>query len=208
MKGVFDKFAYISCDATYDSSCVDASSKSDESIKYEAFIKPDQLQDALLELGVALTRGKVEELVLAMDLDEKGGLDFEEFKHAVQQPLTQLEQWASMLPLAGLLAKSLPVIGGEGDQPLRNFSRLGENEIDTVVEVFSEGLRRILIEARTASRQIFDNMNKKASEAANDLAGGDSAGSKFKTFKMSTGKVTDYYKGLSSRIGTFYELRL
>eukprot|EP00291_Cryptomonas_curvata_P027813 CAMPEP_0172212760 /NCGR_PEP_ID=MMETSP1050-20130122/37213_1 /TAXON_ID=233186 /ORGANISM="Cryptomonas curvata, Strain CCAP979/52" /LENGTH=288 /DNA_ID=CAMNT_0012893511 /DNA_START=614 /DNA_END=1477 /DNA_ORIENTATION=+ len=136
-----------------------------------------------------------------MDLDEKGGLDYEEFKQAVAQLPTQLEKWASMLPLAGMLASSLPIRGSEGDQALRDFSRLRDEEIETAAEAFKVGLRRLLLEEKAAMRLIFDNVDSKASEAAKASAKGVSAVSKFKTFKMSTGTVADYHSGLSSRIG-------
>jgi hypothetical protein len=151
-----------------------------------------------------MKRDKAEELMVMMDLDENGGLDFEEFKRALQQQPTQLEQWAGMLPLAGMLARSLPVSSGQGDQPLRDFGRLADVEIDAAVEVFSKGLKLLLSTARASTRQMFDSMDKKAFEAAKDLADGVSAVSKYKTFTMSTGKVADYHEGLSSRIGMFF----
>jgi hypothetical protein len=146
-----------------------------------------------------MEKEKAAELMLMMDLDENGGLDFEEFKRAVQQPPTQLEQWTSMLPLAGLLARCLPVSGEQGDQALRDFSRLSEDGINTAVEVFSEGLRQLLMQAKDKTKQMFDTVDQKANEAAKDTADGVSAASKFKTFKMSTGKVEDYHKGLSGK---------
>ncbi len=106
MKAVFDKFA--------DQPCTDNSSMSESKSKFTALIRTDGLQDAMLELGAPIERGKVEELIAVMDIDENGGLDFEGFKRAVQQPPTPLEQWAGMLPLAGMLARSLPVSGGQG----------------------------------------------------------------------------------------------
>jgi hypothetical protein len=162
------------------------------------------LQNALIELSVSVEAEEVEKLITAMDPDEKGGLDFEEFKRAVQPPQTQLEQWSSMLPLAGMLARSLPVSGGQGDQPLRDFSRLDEDDINTTVKVFSEGLRRLLMEAKEAARVMFSSVDKKALEASKDSAGGVSVVSKYKTFKMSTGKVKEYFEGISSRIGALY----
>jgi hypothetical protein len=206
-KRVFDKFAER-CIGTIGDNILESERPSmDDSIlepdsKNKSFVRTDGLQRALLELGVQMKREKVEELIVAMDLDENGGLDFEEFKRAVQQPPTQLEQWASMLPLAGMLARSLPVSAGPGDQPLRGFSRLDEHEIDTAVELFSGCLRLLLIKTQATLRHKFDSMDKKASEDAKDSAGGFSAASKFKTFKMSTGKVSEYHDGLSSRIGT------
>ena len=200
---VFYKFAERSSDpaAIHESACRDDAPVHDSRFDGEALIRTDGLQSALLELGVPMHRNKVEDLMVEMDLDENGGLDLEEFKRAVQQSPTQLEQWASMLPLAGLLARSLPVSSGQGDQPLRDFSRLGEDEIDAAVGVFSAGLRRLLIKAKASSLQMFDNVDKKASEAAKESASCVSAGSKFKTFKMSTGKVIQYFEGLPSRIG-------
>jgi hypothetical protein len=173
-KGVFEKFADIEIsmgtagDTAFDHSYMDYSSMSVSKSKVKALIRTDGLKDALLELGVQMKREKVEALMAVMDLDENGGLDFDEFKRAVQQPLTQLEQWASMLPLAGVLARSLPVSGGQGDQSLRDFSRLGEDEINAaVVVVFSEGLRCLLMEANASesARQMFDSVNKKVEEA-------------------------------------------
>jgi hypothetical protein len=188
LKSVFDKFAEIP--------------SVDEPVsKLEPFIKIDRLHAALCELGIHMERDNTDELAL-MDLDDNGGLDFEEFKRAVhQQQTTQLEQWACMLPLAGMLARSLPLSDGKGDQPLREFSRLTDDGINAAVNVFSEGLQLLLIKARASLRQSFDSIDKKASEAAKVLAGGVSAISKFKTFKMSTGNVNQYHQGLSSRIG-------
>jgi hypothetical protein len=207
LKGVFDKFAE-SCITTSDDNileypCPDDSSISESKSKSMAFIKTDGLQDALLELGVSMERKMAEELMIRMDLDENGSLDFEEFKRAVQQPPTQLEEWAGMLPLAGMLARSLPVSGGQGDQPLRDFSRLSEDGINTAVEVFSEGLRRLLMQLKDTTKQMFDSVDIKAADAARDSTYGVSVASKFKTFKMTTGKVEEYHEGLSSRIGTF-----
>ncbi len=67
------------------------------------------------------------------------------------------------------------------------------------------GLTRQLMTKKTVLRQMFDSLDKKVSEAAKESAGGVSGVSKFKTFKMSTGKVTEYFEGLSSRIGMFLE---
>jgi hypothetical protein len=196
LKGVFDKFAEGSNGPAGDAVGVIASQSSISKV-----IRADGLHKALHELSVSMEREKVEELSVLMDLDGNGCLDFEEFKRAVQQQPTQLEQWASMLPLSVMLTKCLPVDGGHGDQPLRDLSRLGEDDLNIAVDVFSDGLRRLLLEAKSALRQMFDSVDKKACEAAKDSAGGFSAVSKFKTFKMNTGTVTDYHIGLSSRIG-------
>jgi hypothetical protein len=166
-------------------------------------LSTDGLRRAMQSLGMPVLRNGAEDLMAAMDLDENGVLDYEEFKRAVAQPLTQLEQWASMLPLAGLLASSLPISSGQGDQPLRDLSRLSEDQIDAAVDAFRSGLTRLLMDAIPKLRQMFKIADKNASDAARDLANGVSSVSKSKTFKMSTGDVTDFHKGLSSRIGKF-----
>ena len=158
----------------------------------------DGLQSALIDLDVHIERGNVESLMADMDLDEKGGLDFKEFKRAVQQPPTQLEQWASMLSLAGMLARSLPCGDGLGDQPLTDFGLLSLDEINASVDVFSEGLRVLLGKMKVASRQMFDSMDKKAAKDSADCV---SVVAKFKTFKMSTGSVAEYHESLFRRIG-------
>ncbi len=211
LKEVFDKFA-DSSDGTFveaikehtcTSTCTEDDLVSGSKSKFKGLMSTDGLQGALRELGAPVERQKVKELMVLMDLDENGGLDFEEFKRAVQQPPTQLEQWAGMLPLAGMLARSLPVSGSQGDQPLRDFSRLSEFAINIAVEALSDGLKRLLKEAQATARCMFDSVDKKASEASKD-----SAVSKFTTFKMSTGTVQNYHKGLADRIGAFLCLSL
>jgi hypothetical protein len=206
LKGVFERFADFSSVSGAARDVGDCSRQSKS--KCKASIRTNGLQNALLELGVHMEMEKVEALMDVMDLDENGCLDFEEFKRAVLQPPTQLEQWASMLPLAGMLARCLPVSGGMGDQPLRDFSKLGEDEINAAVEVFGEGLKRLLFEAKATSKKMFESTDEKAKNAAKDSANGVSAGRKFKTFKMSTGTVDDFYKGVSSRVGTLFYLHL
>jgi hypothetical protein len=166
-----------------------------------AMLKPIGLQKALLELGMQMDVSQVDGLFVSMDLDENGGLDFEEFKRAIQQPATPLEQWVAMLPINGMLARSFPICGGPGDQTLRNVSRLCADEINATVDVYSAALRLVLLEAQVNLQQMFNRVDKKAAEAA--MEGAVSAVSKFKTFKMSTGAVKDYVEGISSRVGMY-----
>jgi hypothetical protein len=163
-------------------------------------IKSKELRQALIDkLEVEMNSDQVERLIESMDLDENGGLDFEEFKLAVQQPPTELEQWVATLPINGMLARSLPIRDSQGEKMLRNVSVLGNDGIKTTVNVFSKALEKLLMKARDNLRQTFDIMDDRASEAN---AGGVSASPKFQTFKMSTGNIQTYMEGLSSRIGT------
>jgi hypothetical protein len=168
--------------------------------KHVAMIKPAGLQKALQASGVQMDPDKVEKLFVSMDLDENGGLDFEEFKRAVQQPATPLEQWVAMLPINGMLSRSFPVCDGPGDQVLRSVSKLSDDEIHATVDVFSRALQGLLLEARSNLQQMFGRVDQKVAEAA---TGSDGAVAKFKTFKMRTGTVADYIEGISGRVGKF-----
>ncbi len=147
--------------------------------KLVAMLKPAGLQKALQELGVPMGSDEVGKLFISMDLDENGGLDFEEFKIAVQQPApaTPLEQWVTMLPINGMLSRSFPVCGCPGDHVLRSVSKLGPDEIQATVYVFSRALQDLLLEARADLQKMFGRVDEKAAEAA------DGTVEKFKTFE-------------------------
>ena len=201
---VFDQFS-VQVDLPVDSldspSCPDSSSKS--KYKYVKMLLPTGLQKALLEMGVQMDLDQVNKLFISMDLDDNGGLDFEEFKRAAQQPATPLEQWIAMLPINGMLARSFPVCAGQpGDQALRSVSRLSIAEINATVDVFSAALRDVLLDARARLQQMFDKVDQKAAN------GSDGAVTKYKTFKMRTGTVSDYIKGISGRVGAYPSLLL
>jgi hypothetical protein len=178
----------------------DGSTKS----KRDAIMKRAGLQRALQELGVQMDADKVTKLFDSMDLDKNGGLDFEEFKRAVQQPANPLEKWVAMLPINGMLSRSFPVRGA-GDQVLRSVSKLGTIEIHATVDVFSRALLGLLLEARSNLEQMFSRVDQKAVEAAK---GSDGAVAKFKTFKMRTGTVDDYVSGISGRVGEYLCLHI
>jgi hypothetical protein len=203
LKGVFDKFAEPV--AIVDTIRIDSLSLPEDSDsskpKHVALLKSTGLLKALLELGVQIELDQAEKLIVSMDIDDNGGLDFEEFKRAVQQPATPLEQWIALLPINGMLARSFPISSGPGDQMLRNVSRLGPDEIDATIDVFSDALRRQLVDSQTKLRQLFNRVDQNAAEAAKESASAVAAVSKFKTFKMRTGTVKDYVEGIAGRVG-------
>ncbi len=160
------------------------------------------LERAILELGVHMDKEKADNLRVSMDLEGRGGLDFEEFKQAILQPPTEVEQWICTLPLSGLLTSCLPVHNCKGDQPLRNFSTLDVATLDAVVEAFSGAARLLLAEAQTRLKAMFAELDAKAAAGASDASGGaPCVSSKFSTFDTDTGDAEDYHAGLASRIG-------
>ncbi len=199
LKGLFDKFAEIVCFDTMDTLPFTEGQGSSNPHQI-TMLKSTGLQMALLELGVQMEFDQVEKLLVSMDLHDHGGLDFEEFKRAVQQPATPLEQWVSMLPINGMLSRSFPVCGGPVDQVLRVVSKLGADEIHATVDVCSRALRDLLLESSANLQQMFSRVDEKAAEAAKVSYG---PVAKFKTFKMSTGTVADYVGGISGRVGMY-----
>jgi hypothetical protein len=199
LKGLFEKFAESVQMIDISDTLVSQTSHSSSEEKQAAMLNSIGLQKALLELGVKMDADQVEKLIFSMDLDDNGGLDFEEFKRAAQQPATPLEQWVAMLPINGMLARSFPICGDQGYQTLRNVGRLGADDINAAVDVFSAALRHLLVEAQTKLRQMFKMVDERAAEAAKESV---SAVSKYKTFKMRTGTVKDYVEGIAGRVGT------
>jgi hypothetical protein len=157
---------------------------------------PAELQSALSDLGMQIDLVEAAVIVSSMDLDENGGMDFEEFRRAVERPPTQLEQWAATLQLPGMLAACLSddADNESGVKSLRQLSTLSEERLDAAATAFSESLHQLLVKAQAQLRDMFAMVDAKAAED------GGSA-SKFTTFKMSTGGVADYFQGLAGRIG-------
>jgi Ca2+-binding EF-hand superfamily protein len=154
-------------------------------------LRLNEFGNALQDCGVNMN---LEERALAFkcaDLDEDGGLSLEEFRTAVRTR-TQLEQWASALPLARLLARCLTLKSGDLDDPICELTKLSEANLDEAVGVFCKGLRRILTEAQAQLKNSFAAMKEQG------LSDGHS---KFQTFNMSSGNVEDFHLGLAQRIG-------
>jgi hypothetical protein len=124
----------------------------------------------------------------------------EEFKAALKTP-TKLQQWGDTLPLSRILARCLYLKNCDSVDPLRGFVKMGKADIVAAVACFSKCLERILFESQSALNKCYDAMDRKAVEAV----GGNGASPKFETFKMSSGEVADFHKGLLGRVG---ELKL
>ena len=150
-------------------------------------------EPALRAFGVVLTRAEADTLFLTLDLDNNCGLDLEEYKRALGVP-TGLEQWARTLPLAELLAASMPV-GDNTEDALRDVGCFGAAELDVATAGFSEGLQRILVEQRESLKRSFEELDRKA------MARNAGSSAKFATFKLSYGTTEDFHKGLQERIG-------
>ena len=154
--------------------------------KKDTFLSVNGLQRALFELGVPYRA------TIASELEKRGDWTFQEFQTFLMEQPTNLDKWISTLPLPGLLSECLDI--HDGDE-LRQLSRLSEERIADAVKIFSYGLRRVLTDGQAKLKQIFTLMDESAQQIA------DGSAPKFLTFKMNTGTVSDYFEGLSGRIG-------
>ncbi len=156
----------------------------------------DGLRGALGELGIMISDKEGEDIIKILDVDGSGGLDWAEFKAAIQKPPCQLDQWVDTLPLSDLLARCLQVVIPDPDKDqLREMSRLSAENVEAAAKAASQGLKLLLTEAQAKLKQVFARMDAKAREPDGGSAG------KFTTYKMSTGFVNQYFEGLVGRVG-------
>ncbi len=144
------------------------------------------------EVGIQLTAEEASVLFETFDTDENGGLDLQEFTKAIKYP-SKVEQWVDSLPLSKLFAHCLSF--KEGYDSLREVSRLSSDELRASMNAYCESLQIILPDAVGQLKKCFAQMDRVAAESASE------AGSKFQTFKMSSGKVEDFHIGLQGRVG-------
>ena len=154
---------------------------------------------AIDELGLILESEGRDLLFKEADMDNDNGLDLEEFSRVINKT-SKLEQWATTLPLAKLLAYCLPsletgAVNSTADS-LRAVSRLSTQDIVKAAQLVGEGVARVLEERVKDLKACYDNMDKKTAEELLNTAN-----VKFQAFTMSAGKVEDFHKGLTERVG-------
>ena len=138
---------------------------------------------------------KEDYLFRSLDRNQDGILAFDEFVLAVKAPMP-LDEWASSLPLAQLLADAMPRKAGK--DRLREVSRLTEAEIGSIADGFAYGVKRLLNQHVQSLRSSFSTMDQAVatrSESDSHL--------KFQTetTKLRCGNIEDFHNGMSSRIG-------
>ena len=161
-----------------------------------------EFRHALQDLEIQTQAESDEQLFRDADIIQDGGLDLDAFERVISRP-SELEQWCSTLPLAKLLGFCLeaPLAYAQGSgaaepsAPLRRLCNLSGPDIGRVADEFHKGLRRLLVEQTTKLKECFTELDRKAEE------GSDGAGAKFQTISMSAGRVDDFHKGLTDRVG-------
>lgn len=166
----------------------------------EKLIPKESLACALNELSIFMDDSNASHLFTEMDVNNDGGLSSDEFKRTVhvayERVLGPYELWARSLPLAQILADALPSPTGvlHKDRHLRFVSNFQGSEIEEVVRAFATGLKRMLQESCSVLKQAYEEMDR------NKGAG---AGDKFEVFTASCGRIQDFHKGMTQRVGKF-----
>ena len=151
---------------------------------------------ALQDISQEYKGGDISKLFEEADIDLDGSVDLEEFSRIIVKP-TELEKWSKNLPLAKLLAYCLESVDATHPSmdPLRIVSSIGPEALETIANGFSDGLKKLLSEEIKQLKDCFVALERKAVEDS------DGSSEKFVTFSMSAGKVEDFHKGLTNRVG-------
>ena len=160
-------------------------------------LSANKLQGALSEFGVQLTASEACELMIAMDTDGNGALDFQEFTKALSQPPTQVEQFVDTLPLTGMLAACLSDPGA--DDPLKALCNIAPDSSNLIsrIDAFALSLRKVLQSELVKLQHMVVAM-----EAEKDSWAGN-AGSKFAAgmVGMNAGTADEFHRGIQERLG-------
>ncbi len=152
------------------------------------------LRAALKDLDVNVTEVEIGELLKSSDLNNDGGLDFEEFSMLVSRSNSCLDFVRSM-PLAELVLDGLSQVQGcAGEHQLRHLSKTSPKDLEVSIQAITEGLAMLLHENLAALKKAFDLNDSKA--AVNHTAS-----AKFEMINMSVGTIEDFYDGIAARIG-------
>jgi hypothetical protein len=124
-------------------------------------------------------------------------IDLDQFRMLVDYP-TPLERFLQALPLSKLLADAL-LDGSHQTEPLLLIASLTPKDIEQVTAGFLEGLKLLLAQhVRQCKRAVEQAARDRYEETPPRVQIIDS---KFTLRPMSCGKVDDFHKGLSGRIG-------
>jgi hypothetical protein len=150
------------------------------------------LRKALMDLDLEVTDEEAEALYLEFDTDNAEGLDVDEFILMVKQP-SRLDEWARSLPLAKVVAHSLP--RKLGVDPLQVLSSMTAEDLSASLDAMHLRFQRLITQAHAELQAVF-----KANDARQQLGTGE-GGSKFSVIAMSCCTKSDFHSGVEARIG-------
>jgi hypothetical protein len=107
-----------------------------------AGLSKESLGQALIDLGMkCVSTSDVDELFYTLDLNSDGWISWSEFLAVTSKP-SKIQEWASTLPLAELLADCMP--SKDETDPMRSLSKIGAADMRAISACFSEGLIKLL----------------------------------------------------------------
>jgi hypothetical protein len=159
-------------------------------------LRRDNLEPALIELGICVKGNGLDDLYRLLDLNHDGTLEFEEFQRALACS-SEIEQWAASLPFAGLLACCLPPIGGGDGDATRELCAVTPEELAASLDAFATGARHLITERLQDLQAGFDELDRRVrvQECVNAVGG------KFSSAGLEWGTIEDFHKGIQGRIG-------
>jgi hypothetical protein len=165
-----------------------------DSHKIDELITTSSLGAALKDMGIAVEKEEIDEMLQTTDINNDGGLDLDEFSTLVSASSPALE-WVRSLPLAELVLDGLPKTdGGQNQDRLRNLCKISEKELEVSCKAIMEGLFQTLKEKLAAVKKAYDLLDSNA-------ATNKSASAKFQIIKMSVGNIKNFHEGIATRIG-------
>ena len=175
-----------------------------DSHKHGTRITASSLGAALKDLGIYVLEEDIDELLKSSDMNDDGGLDFDEFSLLVGRSSPGLD-FARALPLAELVWDGLPRMdrraahskgaGGEpGEAQLRHLCGISPEELEASIQAITEGLRTMLQENLAALKKSYDLLDRNA-------AAGSAAAAKFEMIPMNVGTIEDFHEGIAARVG-------
>jgi hypothetical protein len=162
--------------------------------KERKLVLKDSLQKALGEFGVCISSEEAEELFTTVDIDNRGGLELSEFRQAISQPSSQVEQFLNTLPLSGMLASCL--VNQDSKEPLKNLCTIEIERLTAAIKAYSLSLLPMLRDELAKLKGLVAAMESKQA-----LEGVDGCGAKYNVFSMEAGSVKEYHDGMYSRTG-------
>jgi hypothetical protein len=168
--------------------------KSPDSPQESPGLSKVNLRQALSDLGMYMSASELKELFCTQDLNDDGWINENEFLMILANKVGKIQQWASTLPLAALLADCMP--SNDGADPVRALSNLRSAEIQAIAACFSEGLVQLLSEEVDKLKRAYEAMERDMEDASQN-----NAATKYAVSRMSCGDINDFLIGLSGRIG-------
>jgi hypothetical protein len=162
--------------------------------KERNLVLKDSLQRALGEFGVYITSEEAEQLFTVVDIENNGGLDLDEFRQAISQPSSQIEQFLNNLPLSGMLASCL--VNQDSKKPLKDLCNIELERLTAAIDAYSLSLLPMLRDELAKLKELVAAMESKPA-----LEGVDGCGTKYFVFSMEAGSVKEYHDGMYSRTG-------